>query len=333
MTEISKHHGLFFKKVFSRPDAAETFVLNFLPPNVTGLLKPNSFRPSKGSFVDERLKEHFSDLLYSVDLKNGKEAYVYLLFEHKSDRDLKVAYQLLRYLTRLWDETTKCGVEPVRPVIPIVLYHGTKKWTVSTDFAALYDPPDNLLPELLNFRYYLCDLSGYSDEEIRMRCLAAATLAAALLLMKNFFRPDLSKRLKEYFDLLDNMEQQTGLQFLEAVFHYLGAARERVTPEDVGQALKDSLGKKGEIYMYSLADKWIDEGVEQGMQQGMQEGMLRGVASLTIRQLTRRFGELDESTQERIQQLPLEELERLGEDLLDFPDRSALDDWLDVAAH
>ena len=85
--------------------------------------------------------------------------------------------------------------------------------------------------------------------------------------------------------------------------------------------------------MYSLADKWIDEGVEKGMQQGMQQGMLRGVASLTIRQLTRRFGELDESTQERIQQLPLEELERLGEDLLDFPDESALREWLDRAAH
>ncbi|MFH1112635.1 MAG: DUF4351 domain-containing protein, partial [Pseudomonadota bacterium] len=220
---------------------------------------------------------------------------------------------------------------------PIVLYHGTKKWTVSTEFAGLYDPPDNLLPDLLNFRYYLCDLSGYSDDEIKMRCLAAATLAVALLLMKNFFRPDLSKRLKEYFGLIDNMEQQTALQFLEAVFHYLGAARERVTPEDVGQALKDSLGKKGEIYMYSLADKWIDEGLEQGMQlgiqQGTQQGMLREAVSLTIRLLTRRFGELDETTQGRIQQLPLEELERLGEDLLDFPDKSALEDWLDRAAH
>ncbi|MFH1113704.1 MAG: DUF4351 domain-containing protein, partial [Pseudomonadota bacterium] len=160
--------------------------------------------------------------------------------------------------------------------------------------------------------------------------------------------PDLSKRLREYFGLIDSMEQQTALQFMETVFQYLGAARERVRPEDVGQALKDSLGKKGEIYMYSLADKWIDEGVEKGMQQGMQQGiqqgiqqgveqgvqqgMLRGVASLTIRLLTRRFGELDESTQERIQQLPLEDLERLGEDLLDFPDKSALEDWLDRAA-
>ena len=329
MTEISKHHDLFFKKVFSRPDAAETFALNFLPPNVTGLLKPNSFRPSKGSFVDERLKEHFSDLLYTVDLKNGKEAYVYLLFEHKSSPERTTAYQLLRYLTRICEHTTEGGTKPVRQVLPVVLYHGTDPWNVPLNFSGLYEPPQTVWSGLLDFTYILCDLSAYSDEEIKSPALFNATLSLGLLLMKNFFRPDLSKRLKEYFEVVGNMEQQTALQFLEAVFHYLGAARERVTPAEVGQALKDSLGKKGEIYMYSLADKWIDEGVEKGMQQGM----LRGVASLTIRQLTRRFGELDESTQKRIQQLPLEELERLGEDLLDFPDRSALDDWLDRAAH
>ncbi len=72
MTEITKPHDLFFKEVFSRPEVAETFVLNFLPPNVTEHVKPKTFRPSKESFVDERLKEHHSDLLYQVDFKDGK---------------------------------------------------------------------------------------------------------------------------------------------------------------------------------------------------------------------------------------------------------------------
>ncbi len=137
MTEITKPHDLFFKEVFSPAEVAEKFVFNFLPPNVTGHLKPNSFRLSKGSFVDERLKEHSSDLLYRVDFKDGKRTYVYLLFEHKSSPDLKVAYQLLRYLTRIWEHTTEGGKGPVHPIIPIVLYHGTKKWTVPPRFFRL----------------------------------------------------------------------------------------------------------------------------------------------------------------------------------------------------
>jgi predicted transposase/invertase (TIGR01784 family) len=344
MTEITKPHDLFFKAVFSRPEVAENFALNFLPPNVTGHLKPNSFRLSKGSFVDERLKEHSSDLLYEVDFKDGRRTYVYLLFEHKSSPDSKVAYQLLRYLTQIWEHTTEGGKGPVHPIIPVILYHGTKKWTVSPDFSALYHAPDDLRPDLLNFKHYLCDLSAYTDEEIKSRALLSATLGLGLLLMKNFFRPDLSKRLREYFELIENMGVQSALQFLEAAFRYLGAARGRVTDKDLTQALKEALGERGEIYMESLLDKWMNEGIEKGIQQGIQQGVQQGIqqglqqgrqvgeASFAIRLLTRRFGKLDEATEERIRQLPLEEVERLGEELLDFPDKSALTEWLDRAA-
>jgi predicted transposase/invertase (TIGR01784 family) len=332
MTEITKPHDLFFKEVFSRPDVAENFVLNFLPSNVTEHVKPNTFRLRKGSFVDERLKEHYSDLLYRVDFKDGKGAYVYLLFEHKSSPELKVAYQLLRYLTRIWEHTTEGGTKPVRQVLPVVLYHGTDPWNVPLNFSGLYEPPKTVWSGLLDFTYILCDLSAYSDEEIKSRALLSATLSLGLLLMKNFFRPDLSKRLKGYFHLIENMPQQTALKSVEAAFRYLGAARKRVKPEEVGQALKEALGEKGEIYMESLLDKWMSEGIEKGLQQGMQQGMLREAASLAIRLLTRRFGKLDDATEERIRQLPLEEVERLGEELLDFPDKSALKDWLDRSA-
>ncbi|MFH1117400.1 MAG: DUF4351 domain-containing protein, partial [Pseudomonadota bacterium] len=120
-------------------------------------------------------------------------------------------------------------------------------------------------------------------------------------------------------------------------------------PEEVGQALEEALGEKGEMYMESLLDKWMNEGIEKGLQQGLQQGVQQGLqqglqegvqqgrhagtASLTIRQLTRRFGELDESTQERIRQLSLEEVEALGEELLDFKDKSALHRWLERYAH
>jgi len=325
MTEIVKYHDTFFKEVFSRPDVAENLVLNFLPPNVTGALKPSSFRLRKGSFVDPRLKEYYSDLLYRVDFENGKGAYVYLLFEHKSRPDKKVAFQLFQYMARVLNRTTKRGKKPVRPVIPVVLYHGKKKWNVPSDFAALYDAPEDLGAKLLDFDYYLIDLSAFSDDEIKIRALACATLAVALLLMKNIFSPDLSKRLAGYFELVRNVSDQSALEFLESVFRYLGVAKERVKLADAGQALKQALGKKGETFMYGLLEKWVNEGVEKGKLLGMQAG----VASLTIRLLTRRFGKLDDAVEERIRLLPLDKMEKFGEDLLDIPDKGALTEWLD----
>jgi hypothetical protein len=44
--------------------------------------------------------------------------------------------------------------------------------------------------------------------------------------------------------------------------------------------------------------------------------------------LTRRFGPLDEATQEQVRRLPSAQLEALGEALLDFTQRDELTSWL-----
>ncbi len=71
-----------------------------------------------------------------------------------------------------------------------------------------------------------------------------------------------------------------------------------------------------------------EEGVQIGRQEGRQEGVRLGEAKLLIRQLSRRFGNLSPSQQERIAALSLEELERLGEALLDWQSPADLPDWL-----
>jgi len=70
------------------------------------------------------------------------------------------------------------------------------------------------------------------------------------------------------------------------------------------------------------------EGRQEGVQIGRQEGVRLGEAKLLIRLLSRRFGNLSPSQQERIAALPLEELECLGEALLDWQSSTDLPDWL-----
>ncbi len=47
-----------------------------------------------------------------------------------------------------------------------------------------------------------------------------------------------------------------------------------------------------------------------------------------MRQLTRRVGELSQEIRQRIESLSLEQLENLGEALLDFTSMADLDAWL-----
>ncbi|NJL39752.1 MAG: DUF4351 domain-containing protein [Leptolyngbyaceae cyanobacterium RM2_2_4] len=50
--------------------------------------------------------------------------------------------------------------------------------------------------------------------------------------------------------------------------------------------------------------------------------------SLILRQLKRRVGEVPEPLVERIEELPIDQLEALGEDLLDFSSTTDLERWL-----
>lgn len=84
MEQITNPHDKFFKEVFARKDTAEEFLRNYLPGEVAGLLDWSSLEPAKDTFVDKRLKEYFSDLLFRAHFKDGSWGYVYILFEHKS---------------------------------------------------------------------------------------------------------------------------------------------------------------------------------------------------------------------------------------------------------
>lgn len=68
----------------------------------------------------------------------------------------------------------------------------------------------------------------------------------------------------------------------------------------------------------------VQEGIEQGIEQGRQEGE----ASLVLRLLKRRFGELASTQEDQIRQLSIEKLENLGEALLDFENEEDLSNWL-----
>ena len=100
---LQNPHDRFFKELFSRLEVAQDFVRHYLPTEIVALLDVTTLDIVKDSFIDPELQEHFSDLLYQVTLQTGHEAYIYLLFEHKSYSDAKIALQLLRYMINIWD--------------------------------------------------------------------------------------------------------------------------------------------------------------------------------------------------------------------------------------
>ncbi len=79
----------------------------------------------------------------------------------------------------------------------------------------------------------------------------------------------------------------------------------------------------------SWMEEGIERGIERGIKRGIEQGRKQGELALLNRQLNRRFGSLSPQLQERIDNLPIAELEELGEALLDFTTIDDLEAWFE----
>ncbi|KAI9129340.1 DUF4351 domain-containing protein [Acaryochloris sp. CCMEE 5410] len=70
------------------------------------------------------------------------------------------------------------------------------------------------------------------------------------------------------------------------------------------------------------------ESLQEGREEGEQTGILKGEQSIVLRLLTRRIGDVSPDLQSQIQSLSLDQLESLGEALLDFSEPAELVNWL-----
>jgi hypothetical protein len=79
-------HDIFVRESFSDSERAVVFFERFLPDTLLKQFKLESLIVLKETYINETLKEHFSDLVFEVSLKSDitVKTDVVLLFEHKT---------------------------------------------------------------------------------------------------------------------------------------------------------------------------------------------------------------------------------------------------------
>ena len=80
--------------------------------------------------------------------------------------------------------------------------------------------------------------------------------------------------------------------------------------------------------MFLVSDIKQTRVYQEAKQEGREEGRQNGEMILLIRQLSKKFGKLKDIYIENINSLNIEQLEKLGEALLDFTDINDLESWL-----
>ncbi|VAW47768.1 hypothetical protein MNBD_GAMMA03-1551 [hydrothermal vent metagenome] len=302
MNKINNPHDKFFRELMGDKEKAKDFLVNFLPKKILQLINLEKIKIVKDSFVDEELKEYFSDILYRVDL-DGKKGYIYFLLEHKSYPYKVTSFQLLKYMVQIWGLHLKQKPKEKLPVIvPLVFYHGQETWSIDKKLSSLIVPvSEELKPYIPNFEYELCDLSTYSDEEIK----GLVMFEMGMLILKHISHKNFETKLNKILALYKNLqEKERGMDFIQALIHYVLNASE-IPVEHLKEIVETQISKEEGEKIMTTAEKLIEQGVEQGLEQGIEQGLQEGI----IENLEVRFGFISEEMRSKIKKV--ENIEQL----------------------
>ena len=227
---VQDPHDKFFKKTFGDVAVAKDFLNNYLPSKIVDIIDLDTLEPQKDSHIDEELKESYSDLLFKASI-NNQEGYLYFLFEHKSYPSRDVAFQLLKYIVRIWDVKIKEAARlPI--IIPLVIYHGKDGWNIRPDLGGIilgYDElPGDIQALIPNYEYLLYDFSRFTDEEVKGRIENSIAMTVFRDIMKN----DIGAVLESLYLLRELKDKKTGLEYFEIVMRYIFSARPDLTKDD-----------------------------------------------------------------------------------------------------
>lgn len=218
----------------------------------------------------------------------AETAYIYLLLEHKSYPDPLTPLQLLRYMVRIWDRDVQ-EKKPLRPIVPVVVYHGQATWHIPPNFGALFTGDDALRAYWPHFAYELQDISHLSDEEI----IGSYELQLTLLLFKYIASPNLRDHLPEIFALLRELAEDKPLvEYMKRVLYYIIKAGRHLDRPELVKIVQGELTEEGNKMMQTIADLWIEEGREEGRIATLQETVLE--------LLYIRFGTVPDEIEERV---------------------------------
>lgn len=308
-------HDPSYKLLFSHRELVADLLRGFVHEDWVGTLDLSTLERPRGSGVSPDLREREDDLIWRV--RWGEQwVYVYLLLEFQSSVDPLMAARLLTYLGLLYQDLSAAGAipaaGPLPPVVPIVLYNGTKPWRAATDLTSLLAPglPQSLRAWQPQLRYLLLDEHAPQDAALA----GSANLTAALFRLENSRTPAdiqvvLGRLIERLAEPARDSLRRAFVVWLKRVLLPARAPGVELPPINDLQEMHAMLAER--------VKTWTEEWKQQGLQQGLEEGIPRGEAKLLRRQLSRRFGPIPTWVDTRLDRAGEADLEAWGERVLD----------------
>lgn len=275
--KIYSPHDKIFRAAMTDLRVAKDFFQQHLPEKIQAIVNLSQLKLSKESFVDTKLRQSASDLLYSVKLNTKETGYLYLLAEHQSTPQRLMPFRLLKYISQIIDQHLKQNPNATLPVVyPLVFYNGEIKYPFSMDLFELFGKHQDIMKSILLTPFQLIDISQISDRELKKHPWAGLFE----FMMKHIYVRDILPYVVQSFDLIRPLERADAEDYILATINYVMNTAEiedkQLFIEKLEQNLPPTLGDKAMTMAEWLKNKGMQEGLEKGILQGLEKGLEKG---------------------------------------------------------
>jgi len=258
------------------PGALDSLVRENLPQATVRQLVGRS-QTVPGTFVDESMREHLTDVLVRVRLRGRQGAYVYVLIEHKRVDGREVVFQLLRYLAQIYERLARQHRGRVPAVVPLVVYNGSRPWRGPRRFRDVVEPRGSA--ETVDFRVQLLDVAARAPRALSgHRALRGGLLGLKVASSAPWRQQALARQAVRALD-----DGSTRRLFVR----YIALVGDRTAAKAAHRALIEaSASEETEMETYAELLK------RRGRAEGRTEGRAEGLRAATLALLKKRFKRL-----------------------------------------
>lgn len=262
---INKKHDKLFKEILSDKREAIKFMNYYL--NLS--LVEDEIEKYEKEFRTGKFNNIEADIVYKIKDKN-----VFILIEHQSSVDLKMAYRIRCYKNAIIEESVdkkklREKNYKIPKVIAIVLYTGRREWQnlLISDIEEKieeYIEPEN--------EYTLVDSNKFSREELLEDTLMTSK---AMLIEKSKNTEELYQNIE---DVIKNQKEKNALnniQLEKLVQYELAETKDEKMIKDFIEKIRNA---KGEVEIMTNASRIINNEMRKQRKAGIEEGKAEGKA-------------------------------------------------------
>lgn len=262
-------HDATFRQFLSQPTIARDFMALHLPAEFLALCDLDTLKLESGAFVEQDLRQYFSDILYSLKTTSRDDGYIHVLIEHQSSPDRHMAFRLMRYAIAAMQRHLDAGHKKLPLVIPVLFYSGKRSpYPYSTRWLDEFSIPA-FASRLYSNAFPLVDVTVIPDEDI----VGHRSMAALTLLQKHIHQRDLA-------ELIDKLAPVILAGYLSSsqvisLVNYLLQAGETADADLFVRTLAQRVPQHEDALM-TIAQQLEQKGIEKGLQLGEQRGLVKG---------------------------------------------------------